>query len=259
MKASIHYASLVVQNALPVVCAVCMLFISSCSFHREQTNYPSITIDCAKSINWNGIIPLQSTRADIEALLGKPDKTGIEERDGIRIAYAQYGIEGGTISKYNDDRIFFTETDEVLWIEAIVADREGTFQPISEIIKDLGPVDTVHINSNLRTSSEQFDFLGGPDQIYVWATCGVAASALIGCFTSDKGILDCEGISTAEISTHIVPTKDDSIKEDRMIIPTTENAVMMLFIFPPTSLEAYNGFYKNKIPFGIWNEFIEAQ
>lgn len=252
------YDILILQKTFPALLIAFMLLISACSFYRDQVHYPPLTMNCPEQMSWRGVTPLESTRADTEELLGKPDKTGIEERDGINIAYVEYIIEAGNISKYNRDRIFFTESDKVLWIEAVVADRDESFHPIGDLAESFGSVDTVHINSNFRANSEQFDVLGGPDQIYVWSTCGVATSALIGCFTSDRGLLDCDSLSETEVSTYMIPTKDDSIKDDRMIIPTTKNVTMMLFIFPPTSLDGYNEFYKNKIPFGIWDNFMRS-
>lgn len=40
------------------------------------------TVDCQTSNVWNGIIPLKSTRADVERILGKPEPTSVAQYAG---------------------------------------------------------------------------------------------------------------------------------------------------------------------------------
>jgi hypothetical protein len=147
-----------------------------------------------------------------------------------------------------EDRVFFGRDGVVAWIEVTVADRDGQTYTIEQITEQLGTtLDQVYVNNDYKLP-DQYDAHAGPDDIYVWAECGLAVGA---------GLLeqiDRPGTASLVIR-HPVPADD-------LFVPTPklEDEVFFKFVFPPTSWTGFEEYYKDRVPFYmyyIWSEYRE--
>jgi hypothetical protein len=178
--------------------------------------------------------------------------------DGRDIPFLAYSVTGGRVSQFIQDRVFFRSDGVVEWIEEIVADRDGTFHAVQEPISRLGnTLDTAYLNNNYRPSVEQFDILGGPDQLYIWSECGVALDVVKTCVVSKQGCLAEETKSRNDITPTLTiryapprPQRESSLGTDKI--------VLMRFLFPPTSYKGFKEFYMHRIPFGLWLEYLPS-
>ncbi len=241
-----------------VILIIQVVLSTACTSQRDPINPPPIAFDCQNKDNWQGIIPGVTTKREVVEILGKPDKESIVERDGLSILVLEYDINSGIVAEYAKDKIYFKEDDVVLWIEEIVADRDGKFVPISMEIEKYGKlVNTVYENNNYVPGSNQFDILAGPDQVYVWSTCGIAVVTMSHCFVTDKSDFDCLSEQVAE--TRLLEDRVEQIRPTQAQLdssfPATQNVELMRVRFVPTSYEEFNKFYRYKIPYGIWNDY----
>lgn len=239
------------------------VLITSCTFARKASILPTPETSCSVNIDWRGIKPGKSTREEVLETLGVPDHEGAQSVANQRVSFYAYSVEGGVVARFAQDRVYFRSDGVVDWIEVVVADRDGGFHPIQEMIDELGAMlDTGYVNNNYRPSTTpQFDVLAGPDQVYVWSECGVAVHMFTHCFVLGSDDLHCA-----------LPNEVNQSEEDEMIsvtfrhpeaidslkpIVTANNAMLMKFLFPPTSYKGFTTFYKNKIPFGMWDAYIQ--
>jgi hypothetical protein len=136
-------------------------------------------------LDWRGITPGESTRQDVINALGTPDHVGTKQFGDSRVSFYEHKVEGGVIAEFARDRVFFRSDEVVAWLEVVVADRDGTFHTVQEMIDQLGEVlDVVYWNNNYNPSSRQFDVLAGPDQLYVWSECGLVPQLDAGLLTA---------------------------------------------------------------------------
>ncbi len=161
-----------------------------------------------------------------------------------RASYFGYSLEGGVASELVEDRVFF-QSEVVSWIVQIVADRDGQMHTLQEAVDILGPtLDSIYVNNDYVPGRGQYDVLVGPDQIYVWAECGVAISA-----AWDSATAYFPGLQIRH------PTNLESA-----LRPTPDIGAEMLFmfLFPPTSFDGFVSHYQDKIPFldGAWLEYF---
>jgi hypothetical protein len=212
-------------------------------------------------LDWQGIIPGKSTRQDVIDILGKPDKKGIKRfYDGRFIPYYQYNVEGGVVSNFVQDRIFFRSGGVVDWMQIVVSDRDGTFHGGQEIIGQLGNVlDNISSNDNSVPNSNQWEVIGGIDRIWVWSECGLALIAFDCSPSQEAGKLTCpEREGWWEPSTPIpgitLRHANPSASEGAPVNPNA--AILMKFLFPPTNYAGFIENYGYRIPFGIWDEYI---
>jgi hypothetical protein len=205
---------------------------------------------CQTALNWKGIIPGKSTKRDVRRILGEPTHKGREIYVDGRVPFYAYKIEDGAIAGLAEDRIFFGKNGIVAWIEVTVADRDGQTHTVQEMVEELGAtVDQVYINNNYRVP-DQYDVVAGPDQIYVWAECGLAASAV-------SPVAD-DPTSVPGLTVRYPVPPSDSLQPT----PNAGDVIMFKFFFPQTSFAGFEEFYKDKVPFYliyIWKEYLQRR
>jgi hypothetical protein len=198
-------------------------------------------------------VPGESTRRDVVRILGKPSRKGTEryvdgrDVDGRVSCYA-YDIEDGAMVGLAEDRVFFGRDGVVAWIEATVADRDGQTHTIEEITDQLGTtLDQVYLNNNYRLP-DQYDVHSGPDDVYVWAGCGLAVTAVSPAVdepSNDRGLMVRHPMST------------DFLQPIR---PSLDAEIMFEFYFPQTSFAGFEEFYRYWVPnylLYIWKDYLQ--
>ena len=236
--------------------------VAACTPSHAATPPPSPEMACPVVLDWHGLVPGRSSRQDVTRALGNPSQTGSQRFADANIPFFAYRIEDGKISTFVQDRVFFRPDGIVDWIEAVVADRDGKFHPAQETIDQLGStVDTAYLNSNYDPSnSHQYDVLGGLDQLYVWSNCGLALDVHAICYPSESGQLQCLPPNQVMYPRTPIPSTltmrhpDPAVGD--LIMIGWKNAVLMKFLFPPTSYEGFADYYMHKIPFGLWDKFL---
>lgn len=217
------------------------LLLAACSPGvRSGLVLPTPEYECRAVQDWKGIVPGQSSKHDVVSALGKPTRVA-----GMRFAhdpqpyyYYAYLIEDGNTAGLIEDRIFFSRDGTVSWIEATVTDQYGQPLTIEDIVEEVGAtLDQVYVNNNFRSPKQPF-VKAGPDQIYVWAECGLAVSA-------ESPFLGDSGMPPKLSLRHPVPSSD-SIQP----APAVWATVLFKFLFPPTSYDGFVKFYEKKVPFG---------
>lgn len=213
-----------------------------------NSSLPTPEFACQTTLDWKGIVPGQSTRRDVRRILGVPSRKGSERYVDGQVTFYAYRIEDGAIAGLAEDRVFFGKDGVVAWIEAIVADRDGQTHTLQETVDQLGiTLDQVYVNNNFR-HPDQFDVLAGPDQIYVWAGCGLAVSAI-------SPVRNSHSPSTNLIVRH--PVHPSASFQPS---PSLEGEILFKFFFPPTSFAGFEEFYRDKVPFYfyyIWGEYLQ--
>ncbi|MGB0383567.1 MAG: hypothetical protein ACPGWR_01975 [Ardenticatenaceae bacterium] len=229
---------------------------------------------CAEEQSWHNIVPGQSTRQDVRAILGAPDSEGTdvisrekppilvpnnateEESEELwgekTIPYWAYTVEGGRVSTFVQDRVFFRPDGVVDWIEMIVADRDGTFHSVEQIVAQLGEtLDMAIINSSTWHHSPS---LMGPDQLYIWSECGLVVHTLRYCVPDEhKEKVKCK---SKEIEYYLESTDTLTQRYPAGDPIDLNSIVVMKFLFPPTTFEGFKEFYFHKVPFGLWDEYL---
>lgn len=213
-----------------------------------NSSLPTPEFACQTALDWKGIVPGQSTRRDVVRILGEPARKGSERYVDGRVSFYAYRIEDGAIAGLAEDRIFFGKDGVVAWIEATVADRDGQTHTIQEIVEQLGTtLDQVYVNNDLRLP-DQYDIHAGPDQIYVWAGCGLAVSAV-------SPIVD-EHPTASSLIVRYPLSPSNSLQQT----PNVDDVIMFKFFFPRTSFAGFEEFYRDKVPFYltyIWGEYLQ--
>lgn len=235
----------------------------SCLPDMIDNHLPRPESVCRVTLNWRGILPGLSTRQDVINVLGNPTSTGNRKFGDQQLSFYTYVVEGGKVSNFVRDNIFFGQDGIVDWIEAVVADRDGRFHPAQEVISELGStIDTAYTNSTYDPSrSFQYDVVSGPDELYVWSECGLALDIHGACFPSQEGSLRCispedrlkpgKGIATSVTLRNPYPTPFDT-----NIALGSENAILMKILFRPTTYQGFLDYYRSKIPFLIWEDYL---
>jgi len=245
---------------------VCILLIaiclSACSNNQNAIRLPPPENKCSIELDWHGLIPGQSTRDDVVKTLGTPFEEGNLKFEDRKISYYAYKVNGGEISKYALDRIFFRSDGLIDWMEIVYADREGDFESVFDAVVQFGNrIDTVYSNNNYRPLSTFGDVRAWPDQIYVWSECGLALDALPSTyspsFQSDR--LECKSNNDDSVTLDIckIVTRYSNptyLGGERG--PDANGVVLMKFYFQPTSYEAFAEFYMYKIPYGLWDDYL---
>ncbi len=248
-----------------IVVAVVLVIAIIVVLVREQqvVHLPPPLEQCAAVLSWQGLIPGQSTRQDVINALGKPFKKGrIEFYDGY-ISYYAYPLDGGVISKYMQDRIFFRSDGVIDWMEIIEADRDGSFHTMLDTVKQVGnELDVVYSNNTYNPHYYLPDIVAGPDRIYVWSACGLVLDVLpiienpsfytdgAECAPSDKG-------NITPALCKLVTRYPNPYNVGGDPGPDVNSVVLMKFYFQPTTYEAFTEHYMYRIWHGIWDEYID--
>jgi hypothetical protein len=224
---------------------------------------PLPTYTCNSKLNWHGLIPGQSNRDDVLNTLGEPTTRGRFKYEDSNISYFAYKVNGGEISKYTMDRIFFRSNGIVDWMEIAAADSNSGFTSLFDTVLQLGSnVDVIYTNNNYRPSNNFIDVLFEPDRIYVWSECGLALDVLPSTYSPLLQVNQKECNTDEEriksdmcniIPRH--PTPYNFIDEPE---PDVNSLVLMKFYFQPTSYNAFAQYYMYKIPYGMWNKFLDT-
>jgi hypothetical protein len=221
---------------------------------------PSAERPCKSTVNWQGLIPGQSTTKDVIRILGNPSEKGKVKFENKRISYYAYDVDGGVIADYAKHRIFFTKNGVIDWMEIIEADHTDTAETAFDIVSLLGnELDVVYSNNNFRPGETFYDVIGGPTSIYVWSECGAAIEALPSSEASYFGTIEtgCEkGHSSPQTCIlsfrHRYPPLHPYPHYD------VNSIVLMKFYFRPTSYQGFADYYMYKIPFRTWGEYLRA-
>lgn len=236
--------------------------ISACQDTQDASYLPTPDSKCNAELSWNGLIPGKSTREDVERVLGTPIEKGKLKFQDRNISYYAYKVNGGEISAYARDRIFFRSNGLIDWMEIIEADRNGQFEAVFDTVVQLGnKVDTVYSNNNYRPLVTFGDVMGGPDQIYVWSACGLALDALPSSyspsFQADRQ--ECKPANSSDTISDIcnlVPQHPNPSYMGGQPGPDINAVVLMKFYFQPTSYKAFTETYMYRIPYGLWDEYL---
>lgn len=194
-------------------------------------------IACPAAVaSWRGIVPGQSTVADVIETLGEPARRGANTFVYPPIVPLSGGGSYG-------NRIFFRDDKVVDWIDAWVLDADGSFHTIAEFAQHYGAtLDRVYVNGH-------FD-MSGPDQVYVWSHCGIAVTAI-----SERGVRRSEGeiLPLTEVNgvDHLElifrhPVHPRSSEQPR---PNVRDIVGRKFLFQPTDFAFFDEFYADRIPY----------
>ncbi len=227
---------------------------------------PTPDAACPDTVNWHGLVPGRSTRDDVIKALGQPSQTGSRQYAEGSIPFFAYPIEpGGIVARFSQDRVFFWGNGIVAWIEVTVADRDGKFHPAGEVISRLGKtIDVAYENSTYNPAVWQYDVLSGPDQLYVWSNCGMALDVFMTCSATSSGALACSSSNfrgptpTPQIASDLTFRHSNRYPGRPMALyqVTAENAMLMEFLFPPTTYAGFVDNYMYKIPYGLWNRYL---
>lgn len=213
------------------------LLVACSSPVPPSSSLPTPEFACQRTLDWREIVPGESTKRDVVRIVGKPSRKGSERYIDGRVSYYAYEIEDGAMAGLAEDRIFFGRDDVVAWIEATVADRDGQTHTIEEVADQLGTtLDQVYVNNNYRLPG-QYDVHSGPDDIYVWAECGLAVSAV-------SPAVDVSFTDPGLTVRHPMPTEFLQAET-----PSLDAEIMFKFFFPKTSFSGFDEFYRNKVPF----------
>jgi len=236
---------------------VCV-FVIACIPSRPDL-FPEPEVNCPHTLSWQGLVPGQSRRQDVIDTLGSPYKTGEKTFSGRTYPYYAYQVNGGKIADFVQDRIFFNADDSIIWIESVIADRDGASHAVSETIAPIGNiVDVAYWNSDYTPGSKQIDILTGPDQIYVRSECGLALVVADSCFQGVSGETTCAGkMKGIPTSSRLSTRYTSSFPGDELKpIASTNATVLMQFLFVPTTYDRFMEFYQQKVPFGLWNAYL---
>jgi len=164
------------------------------------------------------------------------------------VSFYEYKLLDGVMADLATDRIYFGRSGVVVWIEAIVPNRDGQIHTIREIADQLGTtLDQVYRNNDLR-GPLQYDVHAGPDDIYVWAECGLVVSAVSSSTdrqASTPGLMVRHPVSADD---YLLPT------------PSIDAVVIFKFFFPPTCFAGFDELYRDKVPYCLidtWEEYLE--
>ena len=197
-------------------------------------------------VSWNGIIPGQSTKADVEKILGEPADKGYSRR-WQRDFFIYPPIVTLVKTSYGN-MIVFRDDNVVDWIDIWVSNSDGKFHAIAEATEQYGAtLDQVYV-------SGAFDFFG-PEQVYVWSECGIALTAVADGYVkrSEEEILPLNasiGTENLRLSfRHPVHPEDIQPK------PNVEHIIVRKFLFQPTNFASFEEFYAGQIPYLSDNRF----
>jgi hypothetical protein len=212
---------------------------------------------CAAMSSWHGIVPGRSKREDVITALGSPIEIGTRFVAGRDVSFLAYPIKGGIVSQFKHDRVYLRFDGTVDWIEEVIADREGVFQPVGDALKFLGEsVDRVEVNYRIT----RFEFMGSPEDIYVWSECGLALMVDTYCYLTQQSKLICTPTPDGKKSIQRNPIT----LNERYPLPTpnieaplmdADYIVLMRVLFRPTSFNGFLKSYADKIPFKDWEEY----
>lgn len=242
-----------------------LLFFSACVKEKDIISLPTPIDNCNIKPDWHGLIPGQSTREDVINVLGMPAEKGKLKFEDRRISYYAYSVNNGEISKYAMDRIFFRPDGLIDWMEIVQADRNGRFEAVFDTAEQVGNnIDTVYSNNNYRpiSTSEFRDTKGWPDQIYVWAGCGLAIDALPSAYSPLLQVENSE-CQINEGGNNVTLDKCNLISKYPSPTffggergPDPNSIVLMKFYFQPTSYKGFTTYYMYKLPYGLWDEYL---
>jgi hypothetical protein len=236
---------------LIIVAIILGILSVSCIRDKPVVVIPTPAVLCRTNLDWNGVTPGISTRQEVLDRLGTPIDRGRKEfSDGQRIQYYSYPVSGGTILEYIRHRVYFRPDGIVDWIEEIVADRDGEFQTVQEAVDKFGnELDIVYPNNDYNPYVEfQYDIHGGPDQVLVWSECGIAVLAI----WEEWDIISQNGPNA-----QILSIRHPDFYDFTDIIPNLTGNIMMNFLFQPTTFDGFVKHYMYRIPYGLWDDYLE--
>lgn len=196
----------------------------------------------APPASWQGIIPGQSTKADVINILGRPsvEEKGLAGWGENSFLYPPIKTVPG--ASYGN-RIVFRSDGIVDWIDVWVSNADGKFHTVAEAAHQYGStLDIVYVGG-------VFDSFG-PEQVYVWSECGIAITAV------QKGFVkrsDDEVLPLAELikmdSDQLSfrhPVHPEASIQPR---PNPQEIIIRKFIFQPTDFASFYELYADQIPY----------
>ena len=244
------------KETIILFCSITLVILlgtisASCGWLKQSEKLPAPVLLCSGKMDWYGITPGISTYQEVLDRLGTPIERGVEEfSDGQRIHYYSYPVNGGIISEFVQHRIFFRPDGIVDWIEEITADVDGKFHTLQEVVDIFGDeLDIVYPNNDYNPYVRyQYDIHGGPDQVLAWSECGLAVLVLWE---------EWENMGQNDSAKQILTVRHPDFYDFSGTIPNLTSNVMMNFIFQPTTFDGFVKHYMYKIPYGLWDDYLE--
>jgi hypothetical protein len=217
-----------------------LTLLAACSLPAgREPPLPSPDDMCPSAVDWNGLVPGESSRRDVLRILGEPSHRGREQFIDGRFPFYAYLRPGMPATYLAEDRVYFGSDGHVSWIEVGVDYCNLPAYTIGRAAAELGQrLDRVYINNNLRLP-DQYDGQSGPDQIYVWTGCGVALSAIHA------------GEGPARADGNLIIRYPVNPAADLQPLPSMEDVVVFRFLFRPTNWEGFQGSFQDKIPYHV--------
>jgi hypothetical protein len=232
----------VLISVLLTLTTLILLTLAACSLEVSR----NIELEPAESVcqttpaSWQGIIPGQTTVTDVVRILGQPLQKGHSSWGTDVFIYPPIRTIPG--ASYGN-RIGFRDNSTVDWIDVWVADLDGRFHTVAEIARVYSTtLDTVYVNGR----SDLF----GPDQVYVWADCGIAVTAVSENVVrrsegEDLPLAELPGVDVCQL-TFKHPVHSQASMQPR---PDVQQIVFRKFLFQPTSLASFDEYYADVIPY----------
>jgi hypothetical protein len=232
---------MVMAGALLILAVVMLAACCRNTTQNKELELPEPEVACqTSSASWLGLVPGQSTKADVVDILGPP--TQKVRTEGNTHIFVYPPVLNLVMFSYGN-RIGFRKDGIVDWVDVWVLDSDGEFHTVAETAELYGTtLDRVYVNGVLD--------MFGPDQVYVWSECGVAVTAVSGVTVkrSEGETLPLAKpvrMDAFELSFRHPVHSQASVQPD----PDVHQIVVRQFFFQPTSFDAFSTIYKDKIPY----------
>jgi hypothetical protein len=196
----------------------------------------------APPASWQGIIPGQSTKADVINTLGQPsvkEESWVKWRKDSFIYPPIKTLPGASYG----DRIVFRNDGIVDWIDVWVSNVDGEFHTVAEDAQQYGcTLDRVYVG-------QVFDF-SGPEQVYVWSECGIALTAVQAGLVKQSAdevlpLAELIEMDSDQLSFRHPVHPQASIQPR----PNPQEIIIRKFIFQPTDFASFQKLYADQIPY----------
>ena len=234
----------ILPKSLRIIALLLFMLLTSCEAKAAMNHVELATPEAscqAKLASWHGIIPAQSSKADVINMLDEPLERGYSpewEKEFflyppvVNIAETKYG-----------SLIVFRSDDVVDWIDVWISNLDGKFHTVAEFAQQYGfTLDRVYVAG----SADMF----GPVQVYIWSECGVAITAVDSSYmklSENETLPLSEPVETADYQfsfRHPVPAQS-SLQP----IPDINQLVVREFLFKPTNFDSFLTLYASRVSY----------
>ena len=203
---------------------------------------PTAEYECeAMPATWRGLVPGSSTKSEVEQILGKPEHTtSVPSPYNLAKIYEYPPYVTGIVEKLGN-RVAVGADARVAWIDSWVANADGRFHTIAEFVHTYGStLDRVYLNGA--------GDVAGPEEVYVWAACGVALTTVPteyyqDAFNANPSLIPPSVPTNLEL-TLIYPLADYDSRKPQMQL---DDLVLRAFFFPATNYAYFRTAYESNI------------